>query len=306
MPRNDDEYEDDDRPRRRRPDDDADDDRPARSRRRRDDDDSDRPPPKKKGNGLLIGILVGVFVVCCGGGGTVAYLIYRGVKKVGDQVTTFVADAQESEHSRQNLMTIGRAAHQHLDQQNSFPNNSYAVGAKGGRPLLSWRVHILPQLGQDALYKQFKLDEPWDSPNNIRLVNQMPAAYGSAEAQKKAGPGKTFYRGFSSPRGMFEGPPQPGGQAPRVTIAGVPDGLMNTILVVDAGEAGEWTKPDDLDFGPGKPRPTFGGAYPNLPFVMVLTADGSVRNLNKDVPDETLRLLIDRADGKPIPGGFMQ
>jgi hypothetical protein len=304
MPRNDDEYDDDDRPRRRRPSDDEDDDRPARSRRR--DEDDDRAPPPKKGNGLVIGILVGVFVVCCGGGGTAAYFIYRGIKKGVDQVTTVMADAGETVQSRQNLMTIGRAVHQYNDQNNHFPNNSYATRDKGGKALLSWRVHILPQLGQDALYKQFKLDEPWDSANNIRLLSQMPAVYASPEAQKKAGAGKTFYRGFSAPRGIFEKPPQPGGPAPQIRIADITDGLMNTILVVDAGEAVEWTRPDDLDFGPGRPKPTFGGAYPNLPTILILMADGSIRQMQKEVPDETLRLLIDRADGKVIPVGWVQ
>ena len=305
MPRNDDEYEDEDRPR-RRPRDDDDEERPARSRRQRDDDDDSRRPPKKKGNGLLIGILVGVFVVCCGGGGTAAYFIYRGVKKVGEQVQTAMTDVAETTHSRQNLTTIGRAVHTYSDRVGSLPNNSYATGDKGGRPLLSWRVHILPQLGQDALYRQFKLDEPWDSAHNKSLLAQMPAVYGSPEAQKKAGSGKTFYRGFSSPRGIFEKPAAPGAPAPKITFAGVPDGLMNTLLVVDAGEAVEWTKPDDLDYSPGKPKPTFGGAYPNLPFALVLTADGSVRQMRKDVPDQTLRLLIDRGDGNVIPFDWEQ
>lgn len=296
MPRRDD-FDDDDRPRRPR----DDDDRPAR--RGRDEDDDRAPPPRKKsGNGLLIGILVGVFVVCCGGGGTAAYFVVRGIKKGVDQVKTVVADANETEQSRQNLIAIGRAIHRQSDEMNVMPSNSYATRENGGRPLLSWRVHILRQFGQDALYRQFKLDEPWDSPNNIRLLSQMPAVYGSPEAQKKAGPGKTFYRGFSGPRGAFEKPPVPGDPAPGLRLGpSFPDGLANTILLVDAGEAVEWTKPDDLDFSPGRPRPTFGGAYPNLPFVLILMADGTVRQMRKDVPDDTLRKLIDRADGNVIP-----
>ena len=76
------------------------------------------------------------------------------------------------------------------------------------------------------------------------------------------------------------------------------------LLVVDAGEAVEWTKPDDLDFAPGRPRPALGGAYPNLPFVLVLMADGTVQQMRKDVPDDTLRKLIDRKDGGVIPAGW--
>ena len=44
-----------------------------------------------------------------------------------------------------------------------------------GKPLLSWRVHLLPFLEENELYEQFKLDEPWDSPHNIKLLDQMPA-----------------------------------------------------------------------------------------------------------------------------------
>lgn len=302
MPRRDD-FDDDDLPRRPR----DDDDRPPRSRRRDEDDDRDLPPPRKKsGNGLIIGILVGVFVVCCGGGGTAAFFIVRWIDRGVDQIQTTVAEVGQTAESRQNLMAIGRAAHQHNDRVGHLPQNSYAAREKGGRPLLSWRVHLLPQLGRNDLYQQFKLDEPWDSPNNLRLVNQMPDVYGGPQARQKAGPGKTFYRGFSGPRGVFEKPTAPGQPPVKVNFANIPDGTMNTILVVDAGEAVEWTKPDDLDFSPGRPRPTFGGAYPNLPFVLILTADGTVRQMRKDVPDETLRKLIDRQDGLVIPSDWEQ
>jgi Protein of unknown function (DUF1559) len=294
----DDEY-DEDRPRRRPRDDD-------RSRRFRDDDD-DRPPPKKSSAGLVIGILVGVFVVCCGGGGVVVYFMVRAVRQAADQVQTVMQGAMEAEQSRQNLSQIGSAIQKHHDAVSSFPNNSYDTSGKTARPLLSWRVHILPYLGEDALYKQFKLDEPWDSENNKKLIAKMPAVYASPEARKLAGEGKTFYRGFSAPRGIFEKPPPGGGgPPPKVNIASVVDGTSNTILVIDAGEAVEWTKPDDLDFSPGRPRLALGGAYPNFPVIMVLMADGTVKQMNRTVPDETLRLLIDRQDGKVIPAGTLQ
>jgi hypothetical protein len=43
------------------------------------------------------------------------------------------------------------------------PHASYSPD---GKPLLSWRVHILPYLEEQALYSQFRLDEPWDSEHN--------------------------------------------------------------------------------------------------------------------------------------------
>ena len=43
-----------------------------------------------------------------------------------------------------------------------------------GKPLLSWRVRILPYLEGRYLFEQFKLDEPWDSPHNMKLLKGIP------------------------------------------------------------------------------------------------------------------------------------
>ncbi len=52
-----------------------------------------------------------------------------------------------------------------------------AITGKDGKPLLSWRVAILPFIEQQPLYNKFKLDEPWDSPNNKALIKEMPPVY---------------------------------------------------------------------------------------------------------------------------------
>ncbi len=46
---------------------------------------------------------------------------------------------------------------------------------------LSWRVHLLPFLGHNALYKQFRLEEPWDSPHNQQLLSSMPRLLSGCE-----------------------------------------------------------------------------------------------------------------------------
>src|SRR5437016_5495874 len=51
------------------------------------------------------------------------------------------------------------------------------VYGRDGTPLLSWRVLVLPYLGQQDLYEQFHLDEPWDSPHNLQLLPKMPVLY---------------------------------------------------------------------------------------------------------------------------------
>src|ERR1700676_3675353 len=74
-----------------------------------------------------------------------------------------------------NLKQIGLAMHNYHSTYDCFPP---AVTADDqGRPLLSWRVLILPYLEEAPLYAQFHLDEPWDSPHNLPLASKMPRVY---------------------------------------------------------------------------------------------------------------------------------
>ena len=74
-----------------------------------------------------------------------------------------------------NLHQIGLALHTYHDVHGSFP--AQANYDSQGKPLLSWRVHILPYLGEETLYKEFHLQESWDSEHNRSLLARMPAFY---------------------------------------------------------------------------------------------------------------------------------
>src|SRR5215207_10182341 len=96
-------------------------------------------------------------------------------------VATAVAAAQDNPPSRaevrlaqNNLKQIGLAFHNFHDQTGAFPAD---IKGKDGKALLSWRVAILSYVEQDPLYKQFKLDEPWDSANNKPLAAKLPKLY---------------------------------------------------------------------------------------------------------------------------------
>src|SRR5262249_33673006 len=86
-----------------------------------------------------------------------------------------VAAAQNRMASANNLKQITRAMH--ISPDNHTPSPPAAIFRKDGKALLSWRVAILPYIEQDELYKQFKLDEPWDSPHNKKLLDKMPELY---------------------------------------------------------------------------------------------------------------------------------
>lgn len=302
MPQRDDDYNDD-RPRRPRDDDDS-------PRRRRFDDDDDSPPRQKKSSlGLILGIVGGILFLLCAGGGLAMYFA---VSKVGD-----AADRMASSN---NLKEISLGCLNYENDHNGLPTDSFGPD---GKPLLSWRVHILPYVEEDNLYKQFKLNEPWDSPNNIRLLNQMPMVYATpAERRGKVAKGtKTYYRGFTStgaalaatnagrPGGLIQ-PPKAGkgGLDPLAQIAPprgirmgeITDGMSNTILAVEAGDAIEWTKPGDLDASPGKPFPSLGGARPSSDVFVVVMMDGSTRMLKKGKPEAELRAMVTCAGNEPV------
>src|SRR5262249_47293357 len=153
-----------------------------------------------------------------------------------------VRDSAERQTSSNNLKQIGLALHVYNDSSGHFPTPY--LKTKTGQPGLSWRVAILPHVEQDALYRQFKLDEPWDSPNNIRLLNQMPKTY---MVPGQPDPTVTHYLAFVGPNTIFD-PKRKG-----VRFAEVKDGLSNTITVVEAANPVPWTKPDDLTFPPNGP-----------------------------------------------------
>lgn len=290
------EFDDD---RYRHPDDDD------RERRRRREDDYDHPPPRRKGTspGLIIGIVVGACLLVC----VVPLCIFMLLPGVQG-----IRGAANRMKSQNNMKQIALAAHNYNDVNDELPGNSYGPD---GKPLLSWRVHILPYIEQDNLYQQFKLDEPWDSANNIRLLNQMPKVY--ANPNEAANSSKTYYRGFSSPGAVFENRPgtrpflnkqknNPGpfGKLEPFNIGRIKDLSSETILVIEAGDPVEWTKPDDLDATPGKPFPPLGGMKLKKNRIQVGFLDGSVKEIRSDLPETTLRALVTHSGGEAIPVGW--
>jgi hypothetical protein len=57
--------------------------------------------------------------------------------------------------------------HNYASANGSFP--PAAACDANGKPLLRWRVLILPYMDQDSLFQRFHLDEAWDSPDNMPL-----------------------------------------------------------------------------------------------------------------------------------------
>jgi hypothetical protein len=150
-------------------------------------------------------------------------------------------------------------------------------------------VAILPQLGEEELYRRFRLDEPWDSPANKSLLDRMPAVF--APFGPGANPhGWTFFQILVGPGTLFDGPVGH-------DLRAIPDGADATLLVIEAAEAVPWTKPSDLTYDPKGPLPRFGGHFKDGS--LALFADGSIAFIKNEIDEPTLRALITR-DGAEV------
>ena len=146
-------------------------------------------------------------------------------------------DAARRTQCANNLKLIGLGMFSHRTARQSFPDA--AIKSKDGKPLLSWRVAILPYIDQKPLYDKFKLDEPWDSPTNKALIELIPPSYvcPGGELQK----GKTTYRLISAGKSAYKD-----GKRVSDSALSTMGGPVAVPLVVDAGDehAVAWTAPD--------------------------------------------------------------
>ena len=166
-----------------------------------------------------------------------------------------------------------------------------AIMSQNGQPLLSWRVAILPYIEQDALYRQFHLNEPWNSAHNRTLLSKMPKTFEIPGAV--AGPGQTFIQVFTGKNTPF-----PGGMQKLRIPASFSDGTSNTILLAEAARPVNWTAPDDmkLDVTP----PTFLVGNHTGRGTLVSLGDGSVRTVPQTVSVQTWKAAISPAGGEVL------
>ena len=211
---------------------------------------------------------------------------------------------------KETLSKVGQAMYDHTKahegiffpshNSNGLPPNRGAKRKEG----LSWRVYILPTLGYKELYDQFKLDEPWDSPNNKKLLEKMPAEYKTHGVSE---PGKTALHVFIEPppKGSIMG----GGRVPfsRFVDKGfvgpmmrmITDGTPNTLMFVEAGadKAEPWTKPTALMFDDKGTSVETLGKTDEEGFLFVYF-NGTVGRIKKSVKPEHLRRLLRHTDSR--------
>jgi hypothetical protein len=194
-------------------------------------------------------------------------------------------NASPEAKSEYNLKRIAAAMQQYQEKNQKFPSSaSYGAGDK---PLLSWRVHLLPFMGLQDLYKKFKLDEPWNGPNNQKMLADIPEVYRTPQGPTD---GRTCYQ---VPVGLGTVFGQRDGMAENL----IGDGKEYTILVteVDLNRAVNWTEPADLRYVPAQPTSGLGELRGKA--FLAAFCDGSVRRIPVAVGPDFVRALF-TANGK--------
>ena len=204
------------------------------------------------------------------------------------------SQARDLTKCRVNLHEIGIALRQYHEDFGRFP--PAIVTDRTGTPLHSWRVLLLPYLGQRELYSRYHFDEPWNGPTNRTLGAKMPDVYGCPSAHQSPSTGMTSYLAMSGPGTAF-----PDGGSSSMTQFG--DGLSQSLLLVESTERRvPWMAPLDLKISEEETRNEIhpDGESPHRSGRHVLFASGDVHLMHQGDFSHSRRQLA-TIDGKDIP-----
>jgi hypothetical protein len=197
---------------------------------------------------------------------------------------------------RANLARIGVALQAYHTDHGSFP--PAVVYDANGKPAHSWRVLLLPYLGEGELFARYNMQEPWDGPMNSYLLTLMPEVYADpADPSARAG-GETPYLAVCGGNTAFP-------LKASVSEREMTDGLDQTVMVVESSASSvSWLQPVDLQVtrmsfminaAPGNSIRSLHSVGPHI-----LLADGTVRQLRTDAPPSELRNLTTIDGGETV------
>lgn len=251
--------------------------------------DHHRTTPGKKRRRSAAWIVAAVVMLLIVGAAGIA------IVQVGGTTAARLRSGRARINSIQNLEKIAQALNAYAADHGTYPAPSILDGT--GKPLLSWRVLILPYLDEVELYDQFDLTSAWDSAQNQQVTyGQMPSVYRHPDTDAWAV--DSVYHMVTGDGTLF---PKSGPLGPKQVI----DGAEKTILLVESQASSSWTEPVDLNFaasggtinsaaGKDLGGVTAGG-------VCVVTVDGRGHFLVETTAPMTVNSLITPQGGEPLP-----
>ncbi len=102
--------------------------------------------------------------------------------KPAEVIKAFLPAAQASREAARraqsvdNMKMVGLAFHNYRRAHGDRFPPAVLYGSDGKTPH-SWRVALLPYIGRQELFNQYNFNEPWDGPNNHKLLDKIPSIY---------------------------------------------------------------------------------------------------------------------------------
>lgn len=217
-------------------------------------------------------------------------------------------DSARRSHCANNLLQIGVGLHNYHDTYKCFP--SAFIPDEEGRPAHSWRVLSMPYWSCDPLYDRYDLNEPWNGPDNGRLV--VEGAHNVYLFRCLADSPLEPTSNYLAVVGAATAWPAP----EPCHFQDFAKGTSHSILLVEQRTPGiHWMEPRDLEFerldftvhGRSRNGSSDSGqtiSSEHRKGAHALFADGSVEFLAADTPPEVLKdMLVIGGDEPAIPLG---
>ncbi len=207
------------------------------------------------------------------------------------QMLANAAQSQQDYRRRVVMLNTMQALAQFMVKHDHFPTN---ICSADGEPLMSWRVRLLSALDANDIYRQLRMDEPWNSPHNASLLAKVHARLFAGHADTPDDHADILavvgQKDFSFLPNQVDGPP--------VKSDAFTDGLEKTVMVVlvDPNRSVPWAKPDDFVWDPAAPHAGLGLDGENR--FQVLLGDNNIIKVSREEAAATLRAMFGRNDGQ--------
>jgi hypothetical protein len=214
---------------------------------------------------------------------------------LSDMVRSRVIIQADTNSGAANLKELALAFEKYHADKGHYPP---AAIYKDNVPLYSWRVELLPYLGEQKLYDRFHKGKAWDAPENQDLLKQMPRVLAHPGIPPGEVTDQTCFQLLTGPHAAFHG-------GRRVKKADIADGTANTLLLVECRGLVPWTAPMDVSV-PDDPGQVEKQVLPNLglldvPTFPVVLFDGSIHRLPRKMKGADFLHAVNPRDGAGLP-----
>lgn len=254
---------------------------------------ADSPAPPRAG-GRWVGWAAASLVTLL----IVGSLLFAAIRFGGRTMST-LANSREQTASIRNLEKVAAALNSYAADQGTYPP-PFTVDSQN-RKLHSWRVLLLPYLGEEDLYNEFDLNLAWDHPVNQTIATyQMPSVYQHPSGMTAGRFNQCAYYYVVGNETLF---PSRGPLGPDDIL----DDPAQTILVTEGSpkmNTMSWIEPVELDFSQMQGR--IGNAMGSEAGgwidggVAFVTADGRGHFLADTTEPATFRALITPRGGERL------